>query len=232
MSVANPAAKARRLRHLPVEKGLLREVKQVQRILDAMVRCTFYDDNLGDENTVLAFRMVIKDMLVLFQAGNEGVCNILEHYFEMSKVDATESFEIYKSFIKQTDKVVDFLAMARRLNNVVNVPVPNLKHAPTSLVKALEEYLNDPNFEQNRLEYKKSLGVVEGKNRSPSPAPASASTTTAKPASRSTTPKPAAAESSSNASQPPAAQQKIQDFLDSIQTDQQTLFGGPASGST
>lgn len=36
-----------------------------------------YDDNLQDENTVLAFRMLVKDLLVLFQAGNEGVCNIL-----------------------------------------------------------------------------------------------------------------------------------------------------------
>ena len=37
----------------------------------------FYDDDLKDENTILAFRMLIKDLLVLFQAGNEGVCNIL-----------------------------------------------------------------------------------------------------------------------------------------------------------
>lgn len=37
----------------------------------------FYDDDLRDENTVLAFRMLVKDLLVLFQAGNEGVCNIL-----------------------------------------------------------------------------------------------------------------------------------------------------------
>jgi len=32
-------AKARRLRHLAVDKGLLREVKAVQRILDALIRC-------------------------------------------------------------------------------------------------------------------------------------------------------------------------------------------------
>lgn len=136
---------------------------------------------------MIAFRMLIKDLLVLFQAGNEGVCNILgrsrphthislasarlapaqlpslttaEHYFEMSKQDATESFEIYKSFIKQTDRVVDYLGMARKLHNVVNIPVPNLKHAPTGLVRALEEYLHDPDFENNRVEYRKSLGVV------------------------------------------------------------------------
>ena len=133
----------------------------------------FYDDDLKDENTILAFRMLIKDLLVLFQAGNEGVCNILEHYFEMSKYDATEAFDIYKSFIKQTDRVVDYLGIARKLHHVLNVPVPNLKHAPTGLVKALEEYLNDPNFESNRKEYRKSLTVVEGRGsaRTPSPAP-------------------------------------------------------------
>lgn len=209
-------SKARRLRHLPVEKGLLREVKQVQRILDALIRCTFYDDDLRDENTVLAYRLLIKDLLVLFQAGNEGVCNILEHYFEMSKIDATDAFEIYKSFIKQTDKIVDYLAIARRLNNIVNVPVPTLKHAPTSLVKALEEYLNDPNFEQNRQEYKKSLGVVEGKNVKSSPSP--------KPKSKDEGRKDASSSSADAAPAPVAAtQQKIQDFLDSIETEQEKL---------
>ena len=168
----------------------------------------------------------------------------------MSKPDATESFEIYKSFIKQTDKVVDYLGVARKLHNVVNVPVPNLKHAPTSLVKALEEYLNDPNFEENRREYRASLGVVEGRstNRSPSPAgqlahsnqvaqadPASAPKD--KPATESKengerglvdAPEP----STSTAPVPPlpaGVNQRIQDFFDSIQADHQpTMFGGPA----
>lgn len=211
-------SKARRLRHLPVEKGLLREVKQVQRILDSLIRCTFYDDDLRDENTVLAYRLLIKDLLVLFQAGNEGVCNILEHYFEMSKIDATDAFEIYKSFIKQTDKIVDYLAIARRLNNIVNVPVPTLKHAPTSLVKALEEYLNDPNFEQNRQEYKKSLGVVEGKS-------VSKSTPSPKPKPKDDGRKEASSSSADAAAPAPVAatQQKIQDFLDSIETEQDKL---------
>lgn len=98
-----------------------------------------------------------------------------EHYFEMAKSDAKESFEIYKSFIKQTDRVVDYLSMARKLHNVVNIPVPNLKHAPTGLVKALEEYLNDPDFESNRVEYRKSLGVVEGRSGARDPSPSSRS---------------------------------------------------------
>lgn len=34
-----PLAKARRLRHLAVDKGLLREVKAIQNMLDALVVC-------------------------------------------------------------------------------------------------------------------------------------------------------------------------------------------------
>ncbi|WWC92002.1 uncharacterized protein L201_006956 [Kwoniella dendrophila CBS 6074] len=225
-------SKARKLRHLSVDKGLLREVKHIQRILDSLIQCRFYDDDLRDENTVLAFRMLVKDLLILFQAGNEGVCNILEHYFEMSKIDATESFDIYKSFIKQTDRVVDYLGVARKLNHVVNVPVPNLKHAPTGLVKALEEYLNDPNFENNRLEYKKSLGVVEGGSSARDPSPAARNPSPAKeskPAASSSSAPAAPPSSPPPASAPPGASQKIQDFFDSIQTEQQpTMFGGPA----
>lgn len=35
--------------------------------------------------------------------------------------------------------------------------------APVSLVNSLEEYLNDPNFEDNRLEYKSNKAAADGK---------------------------------------------------------------------
>jgi hypothetical protein len=37
--IADYAAKARRLRHLAVDKGLLREVKAIQKMLDSLVVC-------------------------------------------------------------------------------------------------------------------------------------------------------------------------------------------------
>ena len=44
--------------------------------------------------------------------------------------------------------------------------------APVSLASSLQEYLNDPNFEQNRVEYKASKGAVDrnpqDRNRAPS----------------------------------------------------------------
>ena len=89
----------RKLRVMTVEKGLLRETKIVHRMVDALVECRvrfsipavvfllddvyldlilqFYLDDLEDELTTMALQMLVKDLLILFQAGNEGVINVL-----------------------------------------------------------------------------------------------------------------------------------------------------------
>ena len=88
----------------------------------------FYLDNLEDELNITALRMLVKDLLILFQACNEGVINVLEHYFEMSHIDAQEALAIYKHFCKQTESVVEYLGVAKKLQNLLNVPIPNLRH--------------------------------------------------------------------------------------------------------
>ncbi|KAF8623226.1 hypothetical protein AX15_006461 [Amanita polypyramis BW_CC] len=156
----------RKLRSMTVEKGLLRETRIVQKMIDSLVECRFYLDELEDELTTTALRMLVKDLLILIQACNEGVINVLEHYFEMSHVDAKQALEVYRHFCKQTEFVDEYLGVAKKLQNLLNVSIPNLKHAPVSLAGALQEYLDDPNFEQNRIEYKTTKASAErnGKN--------------------------------------------------------------------
>jgi len=88
--------------------------------------------------------MLVKDLLILFQAGNEGVINVLglfssppcrfslrsvsEHYFEMSRIDAQQALSIYRLFCSQTERVVEYLGVAKKLQNLLNVSIPNLKH--------------------------------------------------------------------------------------------------------
>ena len=43
----------------------------------------FYLDDLEDELTTTALRMLVKDLLILFQAGNEGVINVLGNKFSL-----------------------------------------------------------------------------------------------------------------------------------------------------
>lgn len=76
-----------------------------------------------------------------------------EHYFEMSRPDAERAINIYRNFTRQTDLVVQYLAIARQFEHVTRFQIPKIKHAPTSLSSSLEEYLNDKDFEINRRQY-------------------------------------------------------------------------------
>jgi hypothetical protein len=81
------------------------------------------------------------------------MANKLEHYFEMSKPDATRALAIYRTFARQTEAVVQYLSLARAHEHSTRLEIPKIKHAPTSLAASLEEYLNDKDFEINRRQY-------------------------------------------------------------------------------
>ncbi|OSX63827.1 hypothetical protein POSPLADRAFT_1179445, partial [Postia placenta MAD-698-R-SB12] len=214
----------RKLRIMTVEKGLLRETRVVQKMIDALVECRFYLDDLDNELNITALRMLTKDLLILFQACNEGVINVLEHYFEMFRSDAEEALNLYRHFCKETERVVEYLGVAKKLQNILNVPIPNLRHAPVSLAGALEEYLKDPNFEQNRIEYRTNKEAAERAERlGISAPPPQAQTVEKAPESGVTTDKPA------DQSKPPTNQALI-DFFSAIEEEQQTMFN-PQTGS-
>lgn len=211
---------ANRLRQLGVEQGLLREVRETQRMIAALVEAKFYLDDIDDDVAMTALRLLVKDLLVLFTAVNEGVINVLEHYFEMSHVDASTALKIYKTFCRDTEKVVSFLGVAKKLNNILNVPIPNLKHAPVSLVSSLEEYLNDPNFAANREEYKENKRIADGgapssKPAGPTSSPNVAATPSTPPTSSSST------LTNQNGKSAPAS---FTDFFESIEAAQTNMF--------
>ncbi|GAA5863962.1 hypothetical protein JCM3774_004435 [Rhodotorula dairenensis] len=220
---------ANRLKTLTVDQGLLRETREIQRMIAALVEAKFYTEDVDDDVSMTALRLLVKDLLVLFTAVNEGVINVLEHYFEMSHVDATLALKIYKTFCRDTEKVVAYLGTAKRLYNVLNIPIPNLRHAPLSLAKSLEEYLNDPNFEQNRQEYKENKRIADGgRPRSTTPKPSSG----AEPAAKSSLGSASAASPSSQAqpattSAAAAAPKSFTDFFESIEQQQTSMFNSP-----
>jgi hypothetical protein len=93
---------------------------------------------------------------------NEGMVNILQHFFEMSKPDAQRVLNIYRTFVKQTDNVVKYLSVARNYEHVTRLEIPTLKHAPTVLTNQLEDYVKDSDFEVMRQQYMAQQGVKKG----------------------------------------------------------------------
>lgn len=143
---------------------------------------------------------------------------IAEHYFEMSRTDAERALQIYKTFGRQTEQVVQYLSLARQYEMSTRLEVPKLKHAPTTLTASLEEYLNDPDFEMNRRQY---LAQQEAK-RTGKPIPSAAT-------SKAFEKPPNVTAQNQPRSQPPPQQQPkgpapdLIDFFESIEQNQQPM---------
>ncbi|KAK5631587.1 hypothetical protein RRF57_007301 [Xylaria bambusicola] len=222
-------AKETRLESLSVEKGLLRETEVVQRQLTALLKCDVLDEP-ENEITITVFRLLVLDLLSLFQVLNQGMINILGHFFEMSKVDAERAMDIYRQFTKTTDAVVQYLTVARQWEPHTRVEVPKLKHAPVNLRRQLEDYLNDPDFEINRRQYiaeqqaKKKGGLSKGEK------------STSEAQSEGAKPFPTANASSAFVPKAPQATKgpdpDLIDFFDSIEQNQTTMSTQPNAQSS
>ncbi|ODV89651.1 hypothetical protein CANCADRAFT_148580 [Tortispora caseinolytica NRRL Y-17796] len=200
-----------RLKTLKVESGLMRETECVLAQVKSLTRVKCLPEELTNDIAIMAFRYLISDLLSLYETLNEGVIGVLEHYFEMSRYDAERALSIYKSFVKVTDAVVQYLQMGRRFQNITHVSVPKLTHAPTSLVDALEDFLQDPNFDTNHRQY---LAEKEARQRG---------STTKKPNHVPQAIKQAYENKSASNTQT-QAQADLIDFFDSIDAPAQPLY--------
>ncbi|KAI9695235.1 MAG: hypothetical protein M1820_008807 [Bogoriella megaspora] len=210
-----------RLKRLTVEKGLLRETEVVQEQIRALIRCDLLVDEPENDITLMAFRLLTMDLLVLFHIMNEGTINVLEHYFEMSRPDAERALSIYRTFVKQTDNVVQYLGLARNYEHMTRLEIPRIKHAPTSLAASLEEYLNDKDFEINRRQY---LAQQEAKKGGKKTNGASKPFGDSKPpSSRADDKSSAFAKETTVKSEPKGPAPDLIDFFESIEQNQQPM---------
>jgi hypothetical protein len=205
------------VKRLTVDKGLLRETEIIQVQVRSLVKCNMLDDDMENEISLTAFRLLTRDLLDLYAAENEAVMNVLGHYFEMSRTDAERAIKIYKTFCKQTDLVVQFLGVARQFEHATRLEIPKIKHAPTSLATSLQEYLDDKEFDINRRQY---LAEQEAK-KTGKPFSKPAAQQKSQPAASNPT-------QSTPAIAPPSQQPKgpapdLIDFFDSIEQKQQPM---------
>ena len=150
-----------------------------------------------------------------FQRTNET-----EHYFELSKPDATRALAVYRTFVKQTQAVVEYLSLARAHEHSTRLEIPKIKHAPTSLAASLEEYLTDKDFEINRRQY---IAEKEAKKNGGKPINGASKPLDSKPAPSSN----ATSQQTAAAPPKPTANAPLIDLFESLEDNQQTMATQP-----
>ncbi|KAJ2161020.1 hypothetical protein GGF46_001822 [Coemansia sp. RSA 552] len=132
-------------------KFMLLEVSTVQKQLHSVLKNRFDSDTLDNETTFSSFRYCLRDMLKLFQVMNFGVMKMLKVYFDMAEDDMRRALDLYKRFVKLTDRTDEYLKIARQFESIFGFNIPNLNHAPLSLSRALEDFLNMPVEERQEM---------------------------------------------------------------------------------
>jgi len=116
------------------------KIPRLQSQLNALLNCRASKDHINNNIIATAFTLLLKDSFKLYSALNDGIINILENYFNMLKPNATKALEIYRLFTKETDGIIQFFEISKRFSRS---DLPELQHAPTTLVEALEAYIKD-----------------------------------------------------------------------------------------
>lgn len=127
------------LRLMPAEK-LLRTLPVLQKQLDALLQFDVTSNELANGILNCCFFLLIKDLIRLYAAFNDGMINLLEKYFDMNKKQCREGLDTYRKFIDRTDKVSTFLKLAET-SGIEHNEIPDLSRAPSSLLEALENHL-------------------------------------------------------------------------------------------
>ncbi|CAF3562657.1 unnamed protein product [Adineta steineri] len=127
------------LRTLPSDK-LLKALPILQKQLDALLNFDISPNELINGVINSCFFLLIKDLIRLYTAFNDGIINLIEQYFNMNKKQCREALDIYKKFIDSTDKVSQYLKIAET-SGMERADISDIIQAPSSLVEALENHL-------------------------------------------------------------------------------------------
>ena len=123
----------------------LDQVDSLELQVEALVNVRFSSFELSNELFLYSFRLLVYDLLPLYNALNEGVITLLESFFELSHSEADTTLQLYKRFVNLTDIVVKYLKTAKN----VGLRIPIIKHITTKLVKSLEDHLAEDNRTHN-----------------------------------------------------------------------------------
>ncbi|KAL3228565.1 Uncharacterized protein RNJ44_02510 [Nakaseomyces bracarensis] len=115
----------------------LDHVESIEVQISALVKNRYSSYDLENDLYLYAFRLLVQDLLALYNALNEGIISLLEIFFELSHNNAERTLKLYKRFVDLTETVVKYLKSGKQ----VGLKIPVIKHITTKLVSSLEEHL-------------------------------------------------------------------------------------------
>ncbi|KIV98297.1 uncharacterized protein PV09_09857, partial [Verruconis gallopava] len=97
---------------------MLQEIVSIQDMISTLLACGVLLSEPQDDISLAAFRLLIKDLIVMYLLINEGMIIILRHFSELSRPDAKRAVHIYQVSVDLANEVVGYFSVAARYKNV------------------------------------------------------------------------------------------------------------------
>ncbi|KAJ4833181.1 hypothetical protein Tsubulata_016052 [Turnera subulata] len=105
---------------------------------------------------------VLKESFKIYCAINDGIINLVDMFFDMSRHDAVKALNIYKRAGQQAENLACFYEYCKGLELARNFQFPTLRQPPPSFLATMEEYIREaPPNGVPRLEYTESEELLE-----------------------------------------------------------------------
>eukprot|EP00158_Paraphelidium_tribonemae_P005629 Partr_v1_DN27437_c1_g1_i8_m71510 putative ENTH domain-containing protein len=130
--------------------ALRAQVPLILKVLTRILEAKYFLDSIDNDITVESVRFLVQDLMTLVRVVNQAVAKIMKLFFTLPHSDAVVALDIYRRFAELSTLTDDYLSMVKRIQYGLQIQIPELSFPPLSLIKTLNDYLNSPDFEQQR----------------------------------------------------------------------------------